>query len=163
MSDKKQDLQKINFGDYAIADSITYYLKKMPGTWWKFKPVTSGMELDRSKFMIHNRVITTSDGIQYDQPPTSLEIAYRELALTFDGSSLQRENGEQAIPIGSSIERIEALLRAFPQELIIELWVELGRHFPKWGASSPEPPQENTDTTPEEEAVLAVEEDDPNS
>lgn len=161
MSKKQVDLKEgINFGEYAIADAYEYHLDKFPGVWWRFKAVTSGMELSRSKFLLHNRVITTPEGVQYDQPPTSLEIAFRELALTCGGTNLERRNGAPAIPEGASVDYIENILAEFPPDLIRELWEELARLFPRWGAADA-PPREVV----EEEAVEEEEakEEDPNS
>lgn len=162
MSKKVYDLKEgINFGEYAIADEYEYHLAKMPDVWWKFKAVTSGLELSRSKFLLHNRVVTTPDGVQYDQPPTSLEIAHRELALTYAGTNMVRRNGAPAIPENASVDAVENVLASFPPDLILELWEELARLFPRWGAASgtPREPVEEEVAEPQEPA----EEDDPNS
>src|SRR5690606_25898793 len=36
----KETVQEIDFGDYAIIDTITHYFEKKPEWYWKIKPVT---------------------------------------------------------------------------------------------------------------------------
>ena len=134
MADKKE--QKVDFGEYAIVDPIEYQFKKAPEKWWRIKPVTSGMELDRAKYMMHNRVVETFDGVRHEQPPTAMEVAYREIALTFGGTNIMLDDGpileEDAAPL-----EVENVLRTFPQEMVNEIWIEIGRNFPKWGPADP--------------------------
>ena len=78
----------MKFGKYAILDEITHKFEQEPNWWWKIKPPTSGDELNMSKFFVQERVVKGVDGTVKEYPPTSLEIAYREIALTFGGTNI---------------------------------------------------------------------------
>ena len=134
---KKESEKKINFGGYAIIEGAKYSFEKMPDLWWEIKPITSGMELARSKFLYHNRVVEGLDGSRYEQPPSPMEIAYREIALTFGGTSMEFEDGKGVLPNDAGALQVEAVLEELPQEMVMELWKEIGRLFPKWGPVDP--------------------------
>ena len=102
--------KKIDFGDYAVVDPLEHYFTMAPDTYWRIKPITMGMELARSKFMMHNRVIEGPLGDRIEMPPTNMEIVFRELALTFGGTNLAYEDGSLVLEEGASIEQIEAVL-----------------------------------------------------
>jgi hypothetical protein len=134
----------MNFGNYSIVDKVSHTLEKQPEWEWVFKPVTSGIELQRSKFMLHNRVVAGPDGVRREFPPTWLEIAHRELALTFGGTTIP-ENIEKPVADGgtpilsdeASIGQIEAVLQNMPQPMVMELWTALGESYPDWGPVDP--------------------------
>lgn len=133
----KETVQEIDFGDYAIIDTITHYFEKKPEWYWKIKPVTSGLELERSKFMLHNRVIETVDGIRRELPPTWLEITYREIALTFGGTNITDRSGALVLQDDARIPEIERFLASAPNEWVMEIWKALGAVYPKWGPADP--------------------------
>jgi len=137
MAKKKEDEKKINFGGYAVLEGIEYNFEKMSDLWWKINPITSGMELARSKFIYHNRVIEGLDGARYEQPPSPMEIAYREIALTFGGTNMKFEDDSEVLPNDAGVFQVEAVLEKLPQEMVMELWKEIGRLFPKWGPVDP--------------------------
>jgi len=137
MKKESESEKKIYFGGYAIIEGARYTFEKMPELWWDIEPITSGMELARSKFLYHNRVIEGLDGSRYEQPPSPMEIAYREIALTFGGTSMQFEDGTEVLPKNANVFQIEAVLAQLPQEMVMELWREVGRLFPKWGPVDP--------------------------
>ena len=137
MAKKKESEKKINFGGYAVLEGIEYNFEKMPDLWWKIDPITSGMELARSKFLYHNRVIEGLDGARYEQPPSPMEIAYREIALTFGGTNMKFEDDSEVLPNDAGVFQVEAVLEKLPQEIVMELWKEIGRLFPKWGPVDP--------------------------
>ena len=134
---KKESEKKIHFGGYAIVEGAKYSFEKMPDLWWEILPVTSGMELARSKFLYHNRVVEGLDGARYEQPPSPMEIAYREIALTFGGTSMEFEDGKSVLSNDANVFEVEAVLEQLPQEMVMELWREIGRLFPKWGPVDP--------------------------
>ena len=101
---KKESEKKINFGGYAIIEGAKYSFEKMPDLWWEIKPITSGMELARSKFLYHNRVVEGLDGARYEQPPSPMEIAYREIALTFGGTSMEFDASASTDPDGDDLQ-----------------------------------------------------------
>ena len=127
----------IDFGGYAILDGIEHYFEKLPDVYWKIATVTSGKELERSKFMLHNRVIETRDGIRRELPPSWLEVAYREIALTFGGTNMQDRSGEPVLNDDASIPQIESFLARMPQDMVLELWKAIGKAYPKWGPADP--------------------------
>ncbi len=130
--------KQINFGDYAIVDAHEYHFEKAPEIWWKILPVTSGHELARSKFIAHNRTVIDAAGNSYDQPPTVLEIAHREIALLYGGCSLvDKEENKPVLRENPTIAEIEAVLYEMPPEMVGELWVKIGELYPKWGPLDP--------------------------
>ena len=131
------------FGKYAFADSITHVLEKEPELWWKIKPVTSGMELEMSRFLVQKRVITNREG-RVEMPPTSLEIGFREVAATFDGTNIPLDaekpvvdGGEPLLKASASVDEVELMLRKFPRTLFMELWRAVGEAYPYWGPADP--------------------------
>jgi len=131
--------QQINFGDYAIVDAHEYHFEKADSIWWKIQPVTSGHELARSKFIAHNRTLMDAAGNSYDQPPTVLEIAHREIALLYGGTNLTNkdEKAELVLRENPTTAEIEAVLYQMPPAMIGELWVKIGELYPKWGPVDP--------------------------
>ena len=128
---------EINFGKYAIIDAITHYFEQEPELYWRIKPVTSGLELERSKFMLHNRVIETADGVRREMPPSWMEVAYREIALTFGGTNIKNRKGELALADTASVAKVERFLAAMPQTMVMEIWKAIGAVYPKWGPADP--------------------------
>ncbi len=129
----------MNFGKYAILGSITHHFELEPEWTWTIKPITSGMELERSKFMLHNRVVADVNGNRRELPPTWLEVAYREIALTFGGTNVPKDEDKSTPLLGTDapIPEIEACLRQMPQEMVEEIWKAIGQAFPKWGPADP--------------------------
>lgn len=133
----KDENIEFDFGDYAIVDDHEYHFKLMPEVIWRIKPVTSGAELKRSRFMTHNRIAETYDGTRYEMPPTAVEIRNREVALLFGGTNLKNKDGKDAISANASIEDVEKLLSNMPPIMVSEIWVRIGELYPKWGPSDP--------------------------
>lgn len=134
----------IKFDNYAILDEHVHHFEKYPEWHWKIKPVTAGVELEMSKFMAHNRAMLGPDGQRREYPPTSMEIAFREIALTFGGSNIPKEQdkpveegGEALIPADAPVEQIEATLKLFPRSMLMEIWRAVGEAYPFWGPSDP--------------------------
>ena len=134
----------MKFGQYSIIDGITFNFEKEPNWSWSLKPVTSGTELEMSKFTTHNRMITGPDGQRRELPPTWLEIAHREIAMTFDGTSIPEDTGKSVEDGGkpllakdSPIEEVEKVLRAMPQDMVLEIWKQVGKVYPHWGPALP--------------------------
>jgi hypothetical protein len=132
-----------NFGKYAILGPVTVELDQEPDWTWTFKAVDGGVELERSKFLLHNRVVEIN-GVRREQPPTYLEICHRELALTFGGTTIPKDvtepvkdGGDPLIPEGANVQQVEAIIRSMPPALIRELWAKLGQSFPEWGPADP--------------------------
>jgi hypothetical protein len=133
----------MNFGKYSIMSGVQHFFEEEPEWYWKINPVTAGMELDMSKFLAHRRIVNSS-GQRVELPPTSMEIAFREIALTFGGTNIPKETdkpvedgGEPLLKDGASVEEIEAVLRHFPSTMLMEIWRAVGESYPNWGPASP--------------------------
>jgi hypothetical protein len=126
-----------SFGKYAIISPVSYQLQQEPEWTWTFRPPTSGEELEMQKFMVSGRV-QISEGITREYPPTTFEIAHRELALTFGGTTITLEGEtEPILKEDARVPEVEAMLRQMPHALVMELWDALGEIVPTWGPVSP--------------------------
>lgn len=133
----------MSFGKYAIAKPVTHNFEQEPDWWWKIKPVTTGMELEMSKFLNHKRLISTAEG-RVELPPTSMEIAMREIAFTFGGTNIPLDEnnpvgdgGEPFIKEDASVEEIESALAQLPRDMFYEIWGAVGDAYPYWGPLDP--------------------------
>ena len=135
--EKIEEIGELSFGDYAIVGAHEHEFKKIAGVTWTIKPVTSGAEVARSKFLMYNRIAETIDGVRYEQPPTALEIAHRELALLYGGTTLALSNGKPVLRDNPTTVEIEGLLAKMPPEMVQELWIQVGQLYPKWGPADP--------------------------
>ena len=138
----------MQFGKYAIADDVTHHFEKEPDWYWKVHAVTSGMELAMSKFLNHRRLISTPEG-RAELPPTSMEIAFREVALTFGGTNIPQDmnksvedGGAPLVPDNASVEQVETKLATIPRDMFYEIWSAVGEAYPYWGPADP-----NVETT----------------
>ncbi len=135
-----------SFGNYAIIDVVEHHFEKEPDWVWKIKPPTSGDELAMSKFLVQNRVEQDASGVRREFPPTYTEIAYREIALTFGGTTIPKggkkgksltEGGDPILSESARIEQIEAVLRKMPHEMVMEIWGAIADAVPGWGPQRP--------------------------
>ena len=133
----------MNFGKYAIAGELNHTFEMEPDWWWKIKPITSGIELEMSIFLNHNRIVSTREG-RKEQPPTNMEIAFREVALSFGGTNIPadgnqpvQDGGTAFITPDQSVEEIEKALRAMPRDMFMEIWKAVGEAYPYWGPADP--------------------------
>lgn len=131
------------FAQYAIMDEVVHEFSKSPGHFWRIKPVNSGIELEYSKFLLHNRVVRER-GHTTELPPTWVESAHREIALTFAGTNIPandeapvEEGGDPVLAEDASIEEVERILRIMPQEMVYEIWRAVGEAYPRWGPVDP--------------------------
>lgn len=133
----------INFGKYTIADAVTHHFDEEQDWYWKINPVTAGHELEMAKFIAHRRIVQTPEGRQ-ELPPTSMEIAFREVALTFGGTNIPKDmekpvedGGEPILQESASVTEIETVLRQFPKAMFMEIWRAIGQAYPSWGPADP--------------------------
>jgi hypothetical protein len=133
-------MSEINWGEYALADSINYPFKDQKDWYWTINPITSGMELDYSKFLNHRRIKRHSDGTIEEFPAVGPEIAHRQIALCFGGTNIPRgkeKEGEDGFkPIlgeKATLSQIEKILAIMPPEMITEIWKAVGKSYPYWG------------------------------
>ena len=140
-------MAKFNFGKYAVVDPIEYHFELMPDWVWKIKPPTSGDELAMQKFMAYNRFEVGADGVRREFPPTTSEVAHREIALTFAGTNIPsdvgkpvEDGGEPVLKSSATVSEIEAVLRQMPPQMVNEIWLAIGDAVPGWGALRPKAP-----------------------
>jgi hypothetical protein len=150
-------MSDFNFGSYAIIDNVEHHFEKEPDWVWKIKPPTSGDELAMSKFLVQNRVEVDATGIRREFPPTYTEIAYREIALCFGGTTIPKggkngkavaEGGDPILSEHAKIEQIESVLRKMPHPMVMEIWGAIADAVPGWGPQRPKAPP--TSQTPDD-------------
>lgn len=130
----------MDFGNYGIIGNAILHFEKEPDWYWEILPVTSGMELDRSKFMLYNRIVMDATGNRREQPPTWLEIAHREIALTFGGTNIPLSKDKPDEPVlkkGVTSLEVEVFLKTMPQPIIVEIWKKIGEIYKDWGPIDP--------------------------
>jgi hypothetical protein len=123
------------FGNYAMLEPIEYQLQKNPEWSWFIKPPTSGDELALARFINQGRVTISPEGTTRDAPPSWLEIAYREIAMTFGGTTIPKslEDETPVLAEDAKLTTVEAVLKAMPHPLVMELWEAVRTHVPGWG------------------------------
>ena len=80
------------FGQYAFLEPIDYRFEKEQELSWLIEPPTSGDELAIARFLNQGKVTISIDGTSREAPPTWLEVAYREIALTFGGTNIPKSD-----------------------------------------------------------------------
>lgn len=139
-------MAEIDFGKYAILDSVEHRFEKEPEWFWRIKSVTSGDEITLQRFLAERKVIVSGD-TREEHYHVNMEIVLREIALTFAGTNIPKtklEDGEvkvvtkdgEIVPIlneKSSVDEIEAALKKFPKEMVMEIWDAVGEANPTWG------------------------------
>lgn len=132
------------FSQYAIMDEVTHSFERSPDHYWKIKPITSGEELEYSKFLLHRRIVRDRLGETAELPPTWVESAHREIALSFAGTNIPldddkpvEDGGKPLLERNASVDQIEAVLNTMPQDMVYELWTAIGRAYPRWGPALP--------------------------
>jgi hypothetical protein len=131
------------FSEYAIADAAVHHFEKYPDWFWNIRPVTSLDELAMGRFLQHNRIITDTSGA-HEYPPVALEVAFREIALSFGGTNIPKDpakpvadGGEPILPEGAKVEQVEKVLGTLPRPMLMELWAAVGKAYPYWGPADP--------------------------
>jgi hypothetical protein len=143
--------QKKAFGKYAIVEPVKYSFKKEPDWYWLIKPPTAKDELAVSRILTTDRSKIEGDGTRTTVLPTTLEVAIREVAVTFSGTNIRTSESDPT-PIlnqDASWEVVEAVLQEMPREMVIELWIAVGEAVPGWGPAKrkPEPKTEQSEET----------------
>jgi hypothetical protein len=127
----------MKFGQYAILQPVEHRFEREPDWYWKIKPVTTGDEVALSQFLSAERTAILPDGSRTVKRIANIEIALREIALTFAGTNITDESGKLILEQGATIEQIEAALRTMPNEMVNELWTAVGDAIPTWGPVKP--------------------------
>ena len=132
----------MKFGKYAIIDKVEHHFEKEPDWVWWIEPPTSGDELNMQKFTVNNRVEQGPDGVRHEYPLTLVEIAHREIALTFGGTNIPDDDGKPILGENAPVGAIETVLKQMPHDLVMEIWKAIGEAVPGWGMApkvQPEP------------------------
>jgi hypothetical protein len=143
----------MDFGQYTILENLEYEFQKMPDWYWIIKAPTSGDELTITRFINQGRVTAGADGVSRDAPPSWLEVAYREIALTFAGTNIpiSETNDNPCLKPNASVADVEKVLKAMPQEMVMEIWEAVRDHVPGWG------PKAETEEEEEDETINSSE------
>ena len=139
-------MSEVQFGKYAILGTIEHRFEKEPDWYWKIKSISASDEIALQRFLWQRKVVT--DGNSREEiMPVNMEIVLREIALTFAGTNIPKyrdEDGktvpvmqdDQLVPIlreDASVEEIEAMLKKFPKDMVMEIWGAVGEANPTWG------------------------------
>lgn len=124
----------MKFGQYSIVNNAVYKLEKEPDWEWRFKPTDSEDELSLFAYMEANsRRVEVPDGGTLTLPPEWVVIAWRELALSFGGTTIPGDDGKPILKESATVEDVEEVLKTMPIGLLAELWKALGEANPLWG------------------------------
>lgn len=139
-------MSEVQFGNYAILDTVEHRFEKEPDWFWRIKSVSASDEISLQRFLFQRKVVTNGNARE-EIMPVNMEIVLREIALTFAGTNIPKykqvegelvlilENDE-FVPIlkeNASVEEIEAMLKKFPKDMIMEIWDAVGDANPTWG------------------------------
>ena len=123
----------IKFGNYALIAPVQHDFVKEPKLYWIINPPTSGDELALSQFLSQDRVAMLPDGTRVSRQAVNLEVAHREIALTFGGTNIKAEDGKLILTNESTVEEIETMLRSMPHEMVMEIWGAIAEAVIGWG------------------------------
>ena len=131
------------FGNYAIIDPVKHSFEREPDWWWMIKPPTAKDELAVARILSTDRTRMGADGTRENLMPTTLEIAMREVAVTFAGTNIPTSESDATpiLPRDASWEKVEEFLRDMPREMLLELWHAVGDAVPGWGPAKPRAPR----------------------
>ena len=123
----------VDWGQYAITDPVEHKFKDKPEWSWWINPPTSGNELDMAKFLTRGKFFVGAEGMSREAAPTWVEIAHRELALTFGGTTIVDAEGKEVLKDSATVAQVEKFLKAAPHKVVVELWEALADAVPGWG------------------------------
>jgi hypothetical protein len=127
----------MNFGSYAVLTPVTHEFEKEPTWSWTIKPIDMGAELAMSQFVSRDRYVVFPDGARAVRQITTEEIALREVALTFQSTTIPSDDGKPVLAEGASVPEVEAVLMTMPPSMVRELWNAVGQACPPWGPVLP--------------------------
>jgi hypothetical protein len=139
---------KKQFGKYAVLDKVKHVFEREPDWWWMIKPPTAADELAVARVLSTDRSRIELDGTRTVLLPMTLEVAMREVAVTFGGTNIPMSDDDPT-PIlkeGASWEQVEEMLKFMPRDMLIELWIAVGEAVPGWGPAKPkQKPEEKSE------------------
>jgi hypothetical protein len=129
----------MNFGNYAILDDVKHVFEKEPGWWWMIRPPSTRDELQVTRLLATDQTRREADGTVSNLQVTTLDVAIREIAVTFGGTNIPMSETDPT-PIlkkGALLGEIEDALKEMPRAMILELWTAVGKAVPGWGPVQP--------------------------
>ena len=135
----------VDWGKYAITDPVEYHFKNKPEWTWSIKPPTSGDELDMARFLNRGKTFVGNEGISRDEAPNWIEIAYREIALTYAGTNVTDVDEKPVLKDNASVSDIEKFLKRIPHDIVLELWEAIADTVPGWGGRRKQTDSEKAD------------------
>lgn len=128
----------MDFGKYAVATPLEYHFEKEPEWYWKIRPVTMGDELEMNQWMVSSATErTAADGTSVTVPPNWIDIAMREISVTFAGTNLVGEDGKALLKDNATPGQVAEALQKLPKEMFMEIWKAVGQSYPSWGPANP--------------------------
>ncbi len=142
------------FGKYAILEPVQHTFDKEPTWYWMIKPPTSQDELNVAKILTTDKTRMELDGTRVSVMPTTLEIAMREIAVTFGGTNIPTSETDPTpcLPSNATWDQVEALLKEMPRAMVWEIWRAVGDAVPGWGPAKPRAKQAEPKDQPADEA-----------
>ena len=107
----------------------TYKFILEPDWWWIINPPTDDDEIELAIFIRTEKIIFSPDGQRVRRPISLMELAIREITLTFGGTNIPGVMLDEF----SSKSQIETVLSKMPRNLVMELWYAVGKAVPHWG------------------------------
>ena len=129
-------MSNLNFGKYAIVDPVKHVFEQEPDWYWLIKPVTAAAELAVARILSTDKTRVEADGTRVSMMPTSLEIAIKEIAVTFAGTNIPTSETDPT-PIlkeSATLTEIETIVGQMPRTMVLELWKAVGEACPGWGS-----------------------------
>jgi hypothetical protein len=127
------------FGKYAIVTDVKYNFKLEPDWYWMIRPPLAEDELQVSKLLATDKSRIEGDGTRVVQMPTTLEIAIREIAVTYGGTNIPTSENDPTPVLKKDAVwvEVEELLKRMTRALVLELWDAVGEAVPGWGPAKP--------------------------
>jgi hypothetical protein len=132
------------FGSYAIIDPVKHVFEKEPQWYWMIKAPTAADELAVARVLSTDRSRIELDGTRTTMLPMTLEVAMREVAVTFKGTNIPTSETDPTpvLKEGARWEEVEDVLKEMPREMLVELWIAVGGAVPGWGPAKPKSDEE---------------------
>lgn len=130
---------KATFGKYAIIDPVKHVFEQEPAWYWMIKPPDAAAELAVARVLVTDRSRLETDGTRVSEVTTTLEIAIKEVAVTFGGTNIPISETDPTpmIAEGASLAAVEAVVSRMPRAMVIEIWNAVGNACPGWGPAKP--------------------------
>jgi hypothetical protein len=137
------------FGQYAIIDPVKHVFEKEPTWYWLINAPTAKDELSVSRILAQDRSRVEVDGTRTSLFVTTLEVAMREVAVTFGGTNIptSEKDPKPILKDDATIGQIEDVLKEMPRELLLELWRAVGKAVPGWGPAKTAPEKSEPEET----------------